>query len=132
VKRHGGKYCSRSCQNRSRGRPLAERFLDFYRPGEPDACWPWLGTRDHDGYGVIGDDARRQMRAHRLAWERVNGPLPPGRYVLHHCDNPPCCNPAHLFVGTIADNNHDMIRKGRDNPAHGKAHWNFKHGRYCR
>jgi hypothetical protein len=86
----------------------------------------------NDGYGVITADDGRQILAHRLVYERTYGAVPDGKYVCHHCDNPPCCNPAHLFVGTAADNNHDMISKGRDNPAHGKAHWNFKHGRYCR
>jgi hypothetical protein len=97
-----------------------ERFMGFYQTGTPDACWPWKGPRDKEGYGVITDDTRRQIRAHRIAFERINGPIPQGQYVLHHCDNPPCCNPAHLWLGTIADNNADMWSKGRARP-HGKT-----------
>ena len=51
--------------------------------------------------------------AHRLAWEAANGPIPAGLLVLHHCDNPPCCNPAHLYVGTAKDNARDCKARGR-------------------
>jgi hypothetical protein len=120
VNRPGHPFCSKACSNAARGRPLSERFLKCYKPGAPDACWPWLGTCDKEGYGVIMDEARRQLRAHRIAYERINGPVPPDRYVLHACDNPPCCNPAHLFVGSIADNNADKRRKLRH--PHGVTH----------
>jgi hypothetical protein len=53
------------------------------------------------------------VRAHRVAWELTYGPIPAGLYVCHHCDNPPCCNPAHLFLATNAGNAQDMSRKGR-------------------
>lgn len=113
ITRKRAAYCSKACSNSSRQVPLADRFLIYYHPGKPDACWPWTGTIDRNGYGVISDEKRRQIRAHRIAYERVKGRIPDGLCVLHHCDNRPCCNPDHLFVGTDADNNHDRHRKGR-------------------
>jgi hypothetical protein len=81
----------------------------------PDTCWMWSGARlKHRNYGVFYDVAiRRTVLAHRRAWEVTHGPIPAGQSVLHRCDNPPCCNPAHLFLGTQLDNMRDMARKGR-------------------
>ena len=78
----------------------------------PDACWPWTATRIDKGYGRI-KVAGWYVLAHRVVWELTHGLIPPGLQVLHKCDNPPCCNPAHLFLGTNADNNADMVAKGR-------------------
>lgn len=84
------------------------------RSGGPDACWPWLGSRNKAGYGICGDDGPDTSRiAHRNAWVLTNGPIPNGLSVLHHCDNPPCCNPAHHFTGTYLDNARDREAKGR-------------------
>jgi hypothetical protein len=81
--------------------------------GGPDACWIWTGWRSSKGYGR-SRSVGRWLFAHRVSWELANGPIPSGLLVCHHCDNPPCVNPAHLFVGTNSDNMRDCISKGRN------------------
>lgn len=94
--------------------PPVERFWrNVDRSGGPDACWPWTGYRDPDGYGKTKWDGR-SVRSHRLALLLTTGEaLPPTVFACHRCDNPPCCNPAHLFAGKSRDNVHDMLSKGR-------------------
>lgn len=75
-------------------------------------CWEFVGAIS-DGYGTIRYNGRVH-KSHRVSWEIENGPIPEGMCVLHHCDNPTCCNPKHLFLGTKKDNSDDMISKGRD------------------
>lgn len=75
-------------------------------------CWVWTRSTADFGYGKIGDGSRVRG-THVVSWELTNGPVPEGLWVLHRCDNPPCVRPEHLFLGTAADNNQDMIRKGR-------------------
>jgi hypothetical protein len=93
-----------------------KRFLSRVLVGEVNECWPWTGRIDQDGYGRFDVDGRPQL-AHRIAWTIEGGKEPwiEGEVacVLHRCDNPPCCNPFHLFLGTRADNNADMRAKGR-------------------
>ena len=87
----------------------------------PTACWPWVGTRDPKGYGRFCHNGVR-TRAHRVAFRLAHGSVPSGLSVCHHCDNPPCCNDSHLFVGTNADNVADRHAKGRSRGPSFNAH----------
>jgi hypothetical protein len=80
---------------------------------EEGACWVYAGQRNVGGYGFARGVNGRMTVTHKTVWQSLNGPVPPGMYVCHACDNPPCCNPAHLWVGTPADNNRDRQSKGR-------------------
>jgi len=93
-------------------RPLADKFWEKVDIRGPNECWPWTAYTNDMGYGMIKHKGRA-LRAHRVAWELTYGPIPEGMFVCHHCDNPLCCNPAHLFIGTQADNLTDMAQKGR-------------------
>lgn len=90
--------------------------------GEPDECWPYAGAKNEHGYGVIRVPGElRNEKAHRVALRLSGTPIPAGMDVLHSCDNPPCCNPAHLRPGTHADNMADMFSRGRRIAALGEA-----------
>ena len=98
-----------------RTRPVTERLWARVAKGGPDDCWPWLGYCRQNGHGAIARGRRGEGLdgTHRVAWESANGPIPDGLIVRHTCDNPPCCNPAHLLVGTQADNIRDAVERGR-------------------
>lgn len=101
-------------------RPAAPRFSrqfwDFVDKSGPvpahdpslGPCWVWTGPHDAKGYGRWGKKV-----ASRHSWTLAGGTIPRDLWVLHHCDNPPCVNPGHLYVGTVAENVRDMVTRGR-------------------
>lgn len=96
-----------------------ERFWSkVSRTDDLDSCWEWKAKTVGNGYGQISIGGRpenggRFIMAHRIAYELELGEIPEGLRVLHTCDNPSCCNPRHLFVGTDKDNAIDKMKKGR-------------------
>lgn len=99
--------------------------LRIDRSGGPDACWTWTGARlkrKCGEYGVVWVEGKAK-KAHRVVWEAAFGRIPDATpMVLHRCDNPPCCNPAHLFLGTSTDNARDRDQKGRRRGGPGRVH----------
>lgn len=75
-------------------------------------CWEWMGAKKPSGYGNVRIDKKYRL-AHRVSWEITNFEIPDGMIVCHTCDNPSCCNPHHLMLGTIKSNAADMVKKGR-------------------
>jgi len=97
-----------------------DRFWSKVDKRGPDDCWEWTAYRAHFGHGRIRIDGISEG-SHRVAWELTHGPIPEGMCVLHACDNPPCCNPSHLWLGTQSENIKDMYRKKRGRELHGEA-----------
>lgn len=104
-----------------------ERFWAKVDQAEPNGCWPWTGHRIDTGYGrfYLGGKHRG---THRVAWTFTYGLIPDGLHVLHRCDNPPCCNPVHLWIGTHSDNMRDMVAKGRLGGRKGAKPGELHHG----
>lgn len=118
-----GQFCSRKCAGLgAKSVPIAERFWQFVFPNTPDECWEWQSSLSSHGYGQMsaGKGGGSPLSAHRISWELHRGPIPPRMFVLHHCDNRRCVNPAHLFIGTCHDNALDASAKGR--LRHGEGH----------
>ena len=122
------KFCSDTCRFEHRRRQvrdtLSTRFWSRVdRSG--DGCWPWTGkNRRKDGRGVLSVNNRPE-HAPRVAWELTFGPIPDGLWILHECDNPPCCRPSHLLLGTPADNVADRVRRERSGK--GDESWSRMH-----
>jgi predicted DNA-binding protein (UPF0251 family) len=106
-------------------RPVAERFWEKVRKRSGHQCWMWQGSTLPKGYGMFCMAESRPTPAHRCAWILCRGQIPKGMHVLHRCDQPGCCNPRHLFLGTNRDNIADRVRKGRS--AKGRRHWTARH-----
>lgn len=104
---------------------LKERLMA--KVEKTQTCWLWRGARTRSGHGLIGaGDYRGNIGTHRASWELENGPIPQGLWVLHRCDIPNCVNPAHLYLGTRADNARDVRERGKPRFGaykHGEKHW---------
>ena len=109
---------------------VIDRFWSKVDKRGPDECWPWLGARLPRGYGTFGMRRGEQFYAHRVSFEIHNGFIDPSLMALHRCDNPPCCNGAHLFQGTHSDNMKDMWAKGRGVTPFSSLEHRMKPGEY--
>lgn len=110
-------------------RPAVRENPQFWRHTifAPNGCWPWIGARFAKGYGRVRISRTKTRMAHRIAFELANGcQIPDGMMVCHRCDNPPCCNPQHLFLGTARDNVRDCMHKNRRADLKGERHPSVK------
>ena len=93
---------------------LQRRFEVKVQRKSPTECWPWIAKAVTDfGYGRMTAGRGTDLKSHRIAYALAHNGIPDGMHVLHKCDNPKCCNPNHLFLGTHQDNTRDMMAKNR-------------------
>ena len=122
--------CGRKCHvGWKNAKPIWQAFADMLELQE-SGCMEWTGHRDPKGYGRYSSHSG-EVLAHRLAYIMHYGPVG-SKHVLHRCDNPSCCNPQHLFLGSNQDNMDDKVAKGRSVRLYGRKNPNWRHGRNCK
>jgi hypothetical protein len=109
------RFCCHPCFFAQFRIPVRDKFFSTGFEVLPSGCWHWSGKLTAGGYGYIPNGSRKKVIAHRASYEIHKGPIPKGLLVCHSCDNPPCVNPNHLWLGTDKDNSDDKISKGRAN-----------------
>jgi hypothetical protein len=106
-------HCSAACKwAHDATVPVSERLAKWIDRSSPDGCWPWFGYNTK-GYGRVTIHRKIHSATRLILEEKLGRPLRPGMFACHHCDNPPCCRPDHLFEGSSLENNRDRARKGR-------------------
>lgn len=109
-----GLYCSHKCAAKNQKVETLEiRFWKMVDKKDENECWKFTGYINKDGYGKMSKGNSKLESAHRISYELHKGKIPESMVVMHTCDNPSCCNPKHLVLGTQNDNIQDMISKGR-------------------
>jgi len=119
-------YCSHHCARYARcEKPILPLFFNQIRVDPITKCWIWTGPTDEKGYGLVTVN-QKTNRTHRALFSITVSDIPKGMKVLHRCDVPACCNPYHLFLGTVKDNADDMMMKGRGAELKGTEVWNAR------
>jgi hypothetical protein len=116
AQRQYQKFCSRACYDERRGHDREESLKAFWEKvnkNGPGGCWLWTACTNERGYGMTVFEGRKNIRAHRMAYELVKGPIPEGMFCLHKCDVRRCVNPDHIFFGLYKENAADAKSKGR-------------------
>ncbi len=133
VRRGNARFCCHRCAGLARRNPglnsiatESDHFWSRVDKRGPEDCWEWQGSTPGFGHGRFHTLDGKYVYAHRYSYELNHGPVPADLYVCHTCDNPPCVNPAHLFLGTHHDNMGDMRAKGRERHLVGSDHQNAK------